>query len=163
RDTAHGFLVWAVGLVISVFFLSSIGIGLSVAKDAASARADGRGDYYVDSLFRSPQAPLEGAAADAAMREEARAIFAKAVAVKDIALPDESYLTGLIAARTGLTPPDAQRRLNDTLTAARQALETSRKAVAHSLYWLFAAFLIGAFCASFAATIGGRQRDYVYR
>jgi hypothetical protein len=29
------------------------------------------------------------------------------------------------------------------------------------LYWTFLALLIGAFCASFAATIGGKQRDHV--
>jgi hypothetical protein len=33
--------------------------------------------------------------------------------------------------------------------------------VAHSLYWLVVALLIGAFSGSFAATIGGRQRDSV--
>ena len=44
---------------------------------------------------------------------------------------------------------------------ARQAADTARKAVAHSMYWTFLALLIGAFCASFAATIGGRERDRV--
>ena len=39
--------------------------------------------------------------------------------------------------------------------------DTTRKIVAHSLLWAFLALLIGAFCASFAATIGGRQRDHV--
>jgi hypothetical protein len=29
------------------------------------------------------------------------------------------------------------------------------------LYWLFLALLVGAFCASYAATLGGRQRDHV--
>jgi hypothetical protein len=29
------------------------------------------------------------------------------------------------------------------------------------MYWTFLALLIGAFCASFAATIGGKQRDRV--
>jgi hypothetical protein len=27
--------------------------------------------------------------------------------------------------------------------------------------WTFVALLTGAFCASFAATVGGRQRDHV--
>jgi hypothetical protein len=29
------------------------------------------------------------------------------------------------------------------------------------LLWLFLALLMGAFCASYAATMGGRQRDRV--
>ena len=44
---------------------------------------------------------------------------------------------------------------------ARQAADDARKATAHGLYWLFLAMLIGAFSASYAATIGGRQRDNV--
>lgn len=34
-----------------------------------------------------------------------------------------------------------------------------RKAIAHSLYWTFLALLCGAFCASAAATLGGKERD----
>jgi len=160
RDTAHGFLVWAVGLVISVAFFSSIGV--AVAKDAARAHGEGRGDYYVDTLFRTPHPSLEGAASDAAVREEAAGILTRALAGPEIPAADETYLSGLVASRTGLPQPEAQARVRDTVTAARQSLDASRKAVAHSLYWLCAAFLIGAFSASFAATIGGRQRDHVY-
>jgi hypothetical protein len=29
------------------------------------------------------------------------------------------------------------------------------------MYWTFLALLVGAFCASFAATIGGAQRDHI--
>jgi hypothetical protein len=44
---------------------------------------------------------------------------------------------------------------------ATQAADTARKAVAHSMYWTFLALLLGAFCASLAATIAGKQRDRV--
>ena len=54
-----------------------------------------------------------------------------------------------------------ERRVADVITAARQAEDTARKAAAHLLLWVFLALLIGAFCASYAATIGGRQRDHV--
>jgi hypothetical protein len=37
----------------------------------------------------------------------------------------------------------------------------ARKATAHLLLWFFLALLMGAFSASYAATIGGRQRDHV--
>jgi hypothetical protein len=39
--------------------------------------------------------------------------------------------------------------------------DVSRRATAHVLLWLFLALLMGAFSASYAATIGGRQRDRV--
>ena len=80
---------------------------------------------------------------------------------RHIPAPDKTYLARLVAARTGLTHTDAEQRVSDVLTQARQAADTVRKAVAHSLYWTFLALLIGAFCASFAATIGGKQRDHV--
>jgi hypothetical protein len=40
-----------------------------------------------------------------------------------------------------------------------QLSENARKAVAHAMYWTFLALLIGAFSASVAATVGGKQRD----
>lgn len=157
RDTAHGFLVWAVGFVISVFFLSSVGANL--AKEAASAQAPGAHDYYVDSLFRSQNPSIDGS--DTALRGEAAAILAAALSRPDVAPADKTYLASLVAAKTGISQAEAETRVTETLTAARQALDTARKAVAHSLYWLFAALLIGAFCASVAATMGGKQRDRV--
>lgn len=157
RDTAHGFLVWAVGLVISVFFLSSV--GLSIAKEGSNVGAHGRNDYYVDALFRTEHPTVDSS--DAAFREEAREILANALRRPDIAPQDQTYLADMVSARTGLNRSQAEARVNDTLALDRQALDTARKAVAHSLYWLFAALLIGAFCGSFAATVGGKQRDRV--
>ncbi len=79
----------------------------------------------------------------------------------DSAGPDEAYLTNLVTATTGLAQPEAERRVSETVAAEREAGDTARRAIAHSLYWLFVAFLIGAFCASYAATIGGQQQDSV--
>jgi hypothetical protein len=67
----------------------------------------------------------------------------------------------MVIARTGLNQSDAEKRVSDVFANAQQAVETTRKAVAHSLLWAFLALLIGAFSASFSATIGGRQRDHV--
>ena len=171
RDTAHGFLVWAVGLVVTAAFLASaatsmVGGGASLGAitsgKATTAQADGQASdpnaYFVNTLFRSvrPADPN-----DASMRAEAGSIFANALRQKDVPAPDKTYLGQLVAARTGLSQTDAEQRVSDVLTQARQAADTARKAVAHSLYWTFLALLIGAFCASLAATIGGRQRDRV--
>ena len=160
RDTAHGFLVWAVGLVISAFFLSSL--VLSISKDAGNGNNEGRSSYYVDSLFRAGANPSVPDGKEAAVRTEAREIMAMALLEPGLRADDRSYLTSIVAARTGLTQPEAQARVDATMKAYREAADTARKAVAHSLYWLFAALLIGAFCGSFSATLGGRRRDYVY-
>jgi hypothetical protein len=44
----------------------------------------------------------------------------------------------------------------------REAADEARQGAAKTSLWAFVALLMGAFCASFAATIGGRQRDRVF-
>jgi hypothetical protein len=167
RDTAHGFLVWAVGLVIAAAFLASASASMvgGAAQLGAGARATGNGqildpnEYFVDTLFRSDHpSPNPN---DASVRLEVGSIFANALRQGDVPSADETYLAELVAIRTGLSQTDAEKRVSDVFGRARQAADSARKAVAHSLYWTFLAFLIGAFCASFAATIGGKQRDHV--
>ena len=75
---------------------------------------------------------------------------------------DRSYIADTVAARTGIPRPQAEQRVTDTFTRALQATDTARKAVAHSLYWLFVALLLGAFACSLAATFGGPQRDQAH-
>ena len=172
RDTAHGFLAWAVALVITAAFLASA--ATSMAGSAASSSAPGTGlttsvkpqvqemdpdEYFVDMLFRSDSAKPD--ANDALVRAEGGRILANALRQKEIPTADKNYLSQLVATRTGLTNADAERRVSDVFTSAQQGAETTRKAVAHSLLWAFLALLIGAFCASLSATIGGRQRDHV--
>ena len=88
-------------------------------------------------------------------------IFSKGLVQAKLSVPDKSYLATLIASKTGLSESEADKRLSDVFAEAQQAADTTRKALAHLSLWLFAALLIGAFCASYAATIGGRQRDHV--
>lgn len=163
RDTANGLLVWAVAVVVSVAFLAAAaatmagGTGAADAVDNAATTAGPADAYFVDRLFRSTQPVTEN---DMAVRAEAAGVFAHAL-LPSASQSDSAYLTQLVAAHTGLTPADASRRVSDTLTEARQAADDARKATAHLLLWTFLALLIGAFCASYAATIGGRQRDHV--
>jgi hypothetical protein len=165
RDTAHGFLVWAVGLVITVAFLASatasmVG-GSATAGAAISAPSNGRtadsNEYFVDSLFRTDHPAATGD--DASVRTEVGLILARALRQGNVPAADQAYLDQLVAARTGLSQADADQRVSSVFADARQAADTARKAVAHALYWLFLALLVGAFCASFAATMGGRRRD----
>ena len=57
--------------------------------------------------------------------------------------------------------PTSANRVSDVFAQAQQDEEAARKAVAHISIWIFIALLIGAFCASYAATVGGRQRDHM--
>jgi len=244
RDTAHGFLVWAVGLVIAAAFLGSAasslvgaaaelggaaattaaaGAGAAVAEKAGSstgnasnAVADGNDPtgYFVDSLFRAPRngAPVAAASAvsapgvandpngtstgaaiqpgamqppaagidpasagqqagatrgaDTASRAEAGRILMHDLAMDQFPANDRAYLVQMVAARTGMSLGDADRRVGEVLANAQQVktavLEKTDKArhtAAELAFWTFFAMLAGAFAASFSATIGGRQRD----
>ena len=160
RDTAHGFLVWCVGLVMTAAFLATaaasvVGVTSNQTATAAAEAQSGPNAYFVDSLFRSDRAER----VDPSERTEAGLILARGIQEKALPAADRTYLAQLVSARTGLSETDAQSRVSAIFDQARQSADIARKAAAHSLYWTFLALLIGAFCASFAATIGGKQRD----
>jgi hypothetical protein len=163
RDTAHGFLVWAVALVLSAGFLGAAATRMAgelrTEGVVASAAATGPNQYFVDALLRSTGSAPDLNASDAAAREQVSVILANALRTGNLPDYDSQYLAQMISTRTGLNPADAQARVVQVFAAARQAADTARKAAAHSLYWLFLTLLVGAFSASYAATIGGRQRD----
>jgi hypothetical protein len=172
RDTAHGLLVWAVALVITAAFLTSAAasvVGETERAGAAAANASVAGPsadridpngYIVETLLR-PVTPY-GADRDlAAARQEVGLILANDLRDGSLAPVDRSYLAQIVVAKTGAGQTEAERRVDDAFARAVQRAERARKAVAHSMYWTFLALLVGAFCASVAATIGGKQRDQV--
>lgn len=168
RDTAHGFLAWAVATVVGAAVLGSAAAFL--AGSATSASIGGKSsqstnapsNYYADMLFR----PAAGRAnpgdvnkGDAENRE-ARLIFEHDLATgSDLPGPDRSYLAQLVEARTGLSHADAEKRVTDAVSEARAALDRARKATAALSIWLAIAMLVGAFAASLAALEGGQLRD----
>jgi hypothetical protein len=172
RDTAHGFLAWCVALVISAAFLASAAtsmVGSAISSESHSGTSStgsagthegGPNAYYVDSLFRTNGTKPEGGTT-AAAHDEAEVIFANALEHHSLAPGDKTYLAQLVANTTGMSAVDANQRVDNVFADATHAAETARKSVAHTLLWTFLALLIGAFCASFSATIGGRQRDHV--
>ena len=184
RDTAHGFLVWAVGLVITAALLTSAATSLiggaarasaSVAENSRGGQSgeQGRNGYLVDTLLRpgsptSAQSPgqansTQGSSnqGNSSLHGEVGMIFANGLKEGSLPPADKSYLAQVVAANTGVSEPDAEKEVDSAFARAQQAAENARKAIAHSMYWTFLALLVGAFCASFAATVGGQQRDHV--
>jgi heme/copper-type cytochrome/quinol oxidase subunit 2 len=160
RDTANGLIAWAVGVVLTVSFLATAattmaGGTVNVTESSSDAAGQDPTAYFVDRLFRSDH-PGTG---DLAVQAEAGRIFTHSL--RDVSASDADYLAQLVAAKTGLNPNDAQQRVSQTIADARQTEDEVRKATAHILLWIFIGLLTGAFCASYAATIGGRQRDHV--
>lgn len=171
RDTAHGFLVWAVAVVATGAFLGAAAASMAgaaansgpsgAAPVAASTRALNPNQYFADALFRTTNPAA--AANDSTLRDEANLILLNSLRKGALPPQDATYLAQLVSARTGLNPQEAQQRAQQVFSDDLAAATAARKAAAHSLYWLFVALLIGAYCASHAATIGGKQRDRVQR
>jgi hypothetical protein len=180
RDTAHGFLVWALATLLVAGLLSStisamLGTGVQAASNIAGGAAmggaaaagsdDGDTGYFVETLLRpaDPAQPVQGG--EQASAEVSRILLASA-ASGEMAADDRAYLEKLIAARTGLTPEDAKARVDAVLSRvdeaaqqAKQAAETARKAGATFALVGALSLFIGAFIASAAAAFGGRLRD----
>jgi len=168
RDTAHGFLSWALATVIGAGFLaaaaSNIAGGasprLATAANVSATAGAGGLDYYVDALLR-PNPAASAATTDlGAARREIAGILTKGIGDGDVAGPDRTYVAQVVAARTGLGQTDAEKRVFDVIEQAKTALDNARKAAAKLSLWLTAALLFGAFAASLAATQGGKVRDF---
>jgi len=172
RDTAHGFLVWAVAVAATAAFLGTAAASMAggaaavstsgMAPASAETRALNPNAYFADELFRSGN-PAAQRADSATYRDEANLILLNGLRKGALSSPDTTYLGQLVAARTGMTVQESEQRVNQVFSDDMAAADAARKAGAHLLYWLFVALLIGAYCASHAATIGGRQRDNVRR
>ena len=179
RDTAHGFLAWAVATIFTAALLSStitslvgsgVRAGAAVASSAASTAAtaaandNGSSNYLMDQLFRSAK-PRPGGS-DPASSAEVTRIFANGLAAGQLPPEDARYVAQVVSQRTGISQQEAEKRVNETFakakeaqTKAREAADAARKASATAALLLFISLLIGAFLASLCAIYGGRRRD----
>lgn len=164
RDTAHGFVTWAVASVFGALLLGSAASGMigsatmGAAQGATVAAAQaGPMDGYIDRLLR-PNAPASAEGADA-RPELTRLLTSSFRDGGSVAAADQQYVARVVAAKTGLPQAEAEQRVNEVLTQAKSDLDAARKAAAQLAFWLTASLFLGAFCASLAATEGGGLRD----
>ncbi|RWC49349.1 MAG: hypothetical protein EOS55_06705 [Mesorhizobium sp.] len=188
RDTAHGFLAWALAtlLVVGVFgsaLSATIGAGVQAASNVASGAAAGATSaaasaatgltennsvgYFVDTLFRPADAAATTAGQnDAAATAQASRILVASAARGEVSAGDKAYLAKLVGSRTGLSEADAAKRVDTVLAAvddaknkAKAAADAARKASATFALVGALSMIVGAFIASVAAALGGKQRD----
>jgi hypothetical protein len=178
RDTAHGFLAWAFATLLSATALSSavayLANGTAATVGGAALQATGSVnpvDIYVDKLFRAspaaqpaPASSPNSATANDANPNQSRAEVARLWRADfhetyDLRAADKTYVAQVVAARTGLSQADAEKRVNDVIAEAKTAADNARKGAAKLSLWLTAAMLFGAFAASLAAVEGGSLRD----
>jgi hypothetical protein len=167
RDTAHGFIAWALASVLGAAVLagpasSLIGgaSGLTQAAATQASQSTSPMDGYVDTLLRADPAAPAAANTQSDPRSEVGRLFTRSFRNGgELKAPDREYVAKLVAARTGMNQQDAEKRVNEVVTQVKADADAARKAAAQLAFWLTASLLIGAFCASLAATEGGGLRD----
>jgi hypothetical protein len=174
RDTAHGFTAWALATLMTVSVLGfsglavvsagTVGTSAGLSQGAAMAAAQPGGDpnaYFVDTLFRADPAaaPQPGQDAAASRAEVGRIVGRSVTRREDMSAADRTYVTQVIATRSGVSREEADKRLNETMNQARAAAEEARKSARDLSLWIAASLLMGAFAASLAAASAGQLRD----
>ena len=161
RDGAHGVLAWAMAIMLGAFLtwatataFSAINAGTTTAM-RPTAGEPAFLSYDLDRLFRSDRP----AQADPEARQEAARIMMTGLGRRDMAAEDRAYLARLVAARTGLAPADAERRVSGVIAEARQAARRARVSSVLLGFMTAASLAAGAAAAWFAAGVGGRHRD----
>jgi hypothetical protein len=165
RDTAHGLVAWALAAVVGAGLLiaagsSALGSGARLAGGAVRSASEAAQPYDADMLLRriSPETGVASAGGNDPHGEVQR-ILLKDAAAGSLSVEDHDYLVHLVAARTGLTQEEAQKRVDQISAQVKDAADKARKSAA--AFALFSAFsmLLGAFIAAAAAALGGQQRD----
>jgi hypothetical protein len=186
RDTAHGFLSWALATVVVAglagsAFTSLVGNGMQalgsaastavVAGGAASAGGDSSGpdlstSYFTDALLRPQDLRARAESDPSAATAEVSRILMNGAVKGEIPEEDKSYLSTIVASRAGITPEEARARVDgvlkqieDAKVAAQQTADEAREAAATTALLGALSLIVGAFIASAAAALGGRQRD----
>ncbi len=171
RDTAHGFLAWATGILAGALLLgsvltSAIGTGAQTAATAFGPAAQsavqqgnggGASTMMLDRMFRSDRPAPD--ANDQNARAEIGRIMANAVATGNLPQDDKAYVAQVIANRTGVSQQDAEKRIDDAIANAKATAEKARKGAMYASLWSVIALLIGALCASAFAAYAGQLRD----
>ena len=177
RDTAHGLVSWAVATVAGAILLGTVttsltgaavpgastGAGMVAARDGVTAGLTDRlfaYDYVAVSKAQGNQ-PNTGIARDYnGDRAVATRLLTRLRGTEPTLTADERQnLAVIVAARTGLSLPEAEKRVAAVESDARAAAEQARRVGMMLSFWLAASLLAGALAASLAAWEGGAIRD----
>ena len=181
RDTAHGFISWALATLFVAGFLAmsltslaasgtravgAVAATAAAATSSASSNANLSVSYFTDALLRPGQSQQRAAGSDDAAVAEISRILLNGAVQGQIPDDDKNYLATVVAARTGLSADDAKarvetvlKRIDDAKVAAQKVADDARKSAATTALLGALSLLVGAFIASAAAALGGAQRD----
>jgi len=162
RDGVHGLAAWAIAVVMTVLITALVGSATlarvpSAQTVPAASAAEPMLSYELDRLFRPARRTPN---AETAMeRAAAGRVLLTSSSHSGVAAEDRAYLVQLVNGVTGLSGPDAERRVDNIIASATTAIARSRRSAIIAAFSIAASILLGAAVAWFAACEGGRHRD----
>lgn len=186
RDGANGLVVWALSLLIAVSLAAGLGTSIAnMATQTAATAARGAAevvapvaDEATDTLWREfaaqpaegQQPPPEPGAVQPERtmptegeREEILRILRRGLVAGEIREEDRTYLAQLLERRTGMTPEQAQQRVQtavtDAVDRAKSVVEAARRGAAFAGFWASIILLLSGVAAWWAGGLGGTHRD----
>jgi hypothetical protein len=165
RDGLHGLLAWALATLLTGLLLAGAATAMTrlaapsggPAGPATSVAGENIIAFDLDRLFRGDRRPEGGDLTYA--RAEAARILLTSSSHRGVLADDRAYLARLVAARTGLAPAEAERRVDAAIASAHDNIAKARRSTVILAFMAGAAALLGAAAAWFAAVTGSKHRD----
>lgn len=168
RDSAHGLVAWALATVLSASLLGAAsahlvgGAASGLSTGGSSAQSGNPHAVFVDKLLRGGPAPAAASGPqnnDTTRAELVRLWTASFTEGSGLPTADRTYVAHLVAAKTGMSEADAEKRVDEVANETRASIDRNRQNAMKLAFWMTAALLFGAFAASLAAVEGGQHRD----
>lgn len=160
RDGMHGVASWALAVLIGAILTALVAWAASKPSSTLQPPSSSEPSvlsFELDHLFRAPRRPPNVDLS--AERAEAARVLMTSSSHNGVAPEDRTYLVQQVTALTGLTGPDAEKRVDATIANARGAISKARAASIILAFSAAAALLFGAVAAWAGAAAGGRHRD----
>ena len=189
RDGAHGFAVWALGVVVAAALaaagaasfvkaaaqtttaVATAGVAGAISNSDPSRLAMAPIDFAVDRLLAP--APASAGQPDGASTTSragfsaplARTLFAS-LQSGQLDPRNRTYLSQVVMAQTGMSQADAEKRVDEAFSelksaeqTARDAADAARKAALIAAFATAATLAVGCAAACVGAGLGARHRD----
>jgi hypothetical protein len=160
RDGMHGILVWALAtLLAGLLALAGAQMASRLAPSGdAAAQSSVAGEniiaFDLDRLFRGERRSPSDMNY---IRAEAARILMSVSSHRGMLPDDRSYLVRLVAANTGLSAADADRRVTEVSGQAKHNIDRARASLAIIAFMMASAALLGAAFAWVAASAASRH------
>lgn len=162
-DGMHGILAWGLAtLVTALLALATIqalprSASFQPPRGEFSIAGEGLIAYELDELFRTTE---RRAPSDITYtRAEAARILLRMSGHRGLQQEDRAYLVRLVAANTGISQAEADRRVELVIARANEDIHRARRSAVILGFMIGTAALLGAVVAWFAACAGGKRRD----